>query len=59
MPKQEKYDLCIIGGGPAGYAASMRAVDFKKRVVLIEKGKVGGLQFPVTEVELPTLFSFS
>lgn len=42
MPKEVKYDLCIIGGGPAGYAAAMRAVDLKKRVVLIERGKIGG-----------------
>jgi dihydrolipoamide dehydrogenase len=38
----EKYDLCIIGGGPAGYAAAMRAIDFDKKVVLIEKDKLGG-----------------
>ena len=38
----DKYDLCIIGAGPSGYAAAMRAVDFGKRVVLIEKDKVGG-----------------
>lgn len=38
----EKYDLCVIGGGPAGYAAAMRAIDFGKRVVLIERDKVGG-----------------
>ena len=33
----DKYDLCVIGGGPAGYAAAMRAIDFGKRVILIEK----------------------
>ena len=38
----DKYDLCIIGAGPSGYAAAMRAVDFGKKVVLIEKDKVGG-----------------
>lgn len=38
----KKYDLCIIGGGPAGYAAAMRAVDLGKQVALIEKDKVGG-----------------
>ncbi len=38
----EQYDLCVIGGGPAGYAAAMRAIDFGKRVILIEKSKVGG-----------------
>jgi dihydrolipoamide dehydrogenase len=40
--EQEKFDICIIGGGPAGYAAAMRAIDFGKKVLLIEKDKVGG-----------------
>jgi dihydrolipoamide dehydrogenase len=38
----EKFDLCVIGGGPAGYAAAMRAIDFDKKVILIEKDKLGG-----------------
>jgi dihydrolipoamide dehydrogenase len=37
-----KYDVVVLGGGPAGYAAAMRAVDFGKRVCLVEKSKVGG-----------------
>ena len=36
------FDLCVIGGGPAGYAAAMRAIDLGKRVVLIERDKIGG-----------------
>ncbi len=38
----KRFDICIIGGGPAGYAAAMRALDFNKKVVLIEKNKLGG-----------------
>ncbi len=38
----KKYDVCIIGAGPAGYAAAMRAIDFNKKVLLIEKNKLGG-----------------
>src|SRR5882757_8814898 len=38
----EKFDLVVIGAGPSGYAAAMRAIDFKKRTLLIERGKVGG-----------------
>ena len=34
--------MCVLGGGPAGYAGVMRAVDFGKRVILIEKEKLGG-----------------
>ncbi len=37
-----KYDLIIIGAGPAGYAAAMRALDFKKKILLIEKNRLGG-----------------
>lgn len=36
------YDLCVIGAGPAGYAAAMRAHDLGKRVVLVERDRVGG-----------------
>lgn len=38
----KKYDVIIIGAGPAGYAAAMRAIDFKKKVALIERDKLGG-----------------
>ena len=38
----EKFDLIVIGAGPSGYAAAMRALDFKKKVLLIEKNTVGG-----------------
>lgn len=38
----EKYDLIVIGGGPSGYAGAMRALDFNKKVLLIEKNRIGG-----------------
>ncbi|MCB0795579.1 MAG: NAD(P)/FAD-dependent oxidoreductase [Flavobacteriales bacterium] len=38
----EHYDLCVIGGGPAGYAAAMRALDLGMRTLLIEKDRIGG-----------------
>ena len=38
----EKYDLVVIGAGPSGYAAAMRALDFKKKTLLIERNEVGG-----------------
>jgi len=38
----KKYDLVVIGAGPSGYAAAMRALDFRKKTLLIEKGAVGG-----------------
>ena len=38
----EKFDLCVIGAGPSGFAAAMRGIDFGKKVALIEKNRVGG-----------------
>ncbi len=37
------YDIVVIGGGPAGYAAAIRAAQLKKRVLCIEKDKLGGI----------------
>ncbi|MFM2377321.1 MAG: hypothetical protein RLZZ165_2418, partial [Bacteroidota bacterium] len=42
MAKMDRYELCIIGAGPAGYAAAMRALDYGKRVLWIEKDQLGG-----------------
>ncbi len=38
----ERYDVCVIGAGPAGFAAAVRAWDYGKRVCLIERGPLGG-----------------
>jgi dihydrolipoamide dehydrogenase len=38
----EKCDVAILGGGPGGYVAAIRAAQLKKRVVLVEKDKIGG-----------------
>ena len=36
------WDVCIIGAGPSGYAAAVRAWDYGKRVCLVERGPLGG-----------------
>ncbi|MCR4291182.1 MAG: dihydrolipoyl dehydrogenase, partial [Candidatus Scalindua sp.] len=38
----KKYDLLIIGGGPGGYVAAIKAAQLRLSVGLIEKDKVGG-----------------
>jgi len=38
-----KYDIAIVGGGPGGYVAAIRAAQLGKKVALIEKERVGGL----------------
>src|SRR5438045_7044102 len=48
QPKSEKpktnynYDIIVIGGGPAGYAAHIRAGQLNKRVLCIAKENLGG-----------------
>jgi len=39
---KSKIDLAIVGGGPAGYVAAIRAAQRGARVLLIEKERVGG-----------------
>jgi len=36
------YDLTVIGAGPGGYVAALRAAQMGKRVVIIEKNELGG-----------------
>lgn len=38
----DKYDIAIIGGGPGGYPAAIRAAQLGAKVVLIEKEFPGG-----------------
>jgi len=37
-----KYDLAILGGGPGGYVAAIRASQLGMKTCLVEKGLVGG-----------------
>ncbi len=39
----ESYDLIVIGSGPAGYAAAMKAFDYKMKVCLVEAKNLGGI----------------
>jgi len=39
----EKYDLIIIGGGPAGYHGAERAAHHGLKTLVIEKNKLGGV----------------
>ena len=38
-----KYQIAIIGGGPAGYTAAEQLANSGKSVVLFEKNKIGGV----------------
>lgn len=42
MSSEKIYDLCVVGGGPAGYAGAIYAAKSGMSVALIEKDSLGG-----------------
>lgn len=40
--KIDKFDVCIIGAGAAGFAGAMRALDLGKHVCILENDEIGG-----------------
>ncbi|MDP6338802.1 MAG: dihydrolipoyl dehydrogenase [Candidatus Marinimicrobia bacterium] len=38
-----KFDIAVLGGGPGGYVAAIRAAQLGKKVAIIEKDKLGGI----------------
>ena len=39
---EKKYDIAVIGAGPGGYIAALRAAQLDKKVALVEEHKIGG-----------------
>ena len=37
------YDLIVIGGGPGGYVAAVRAAELGKKVAVVERAEAGGV----------------
>lgn len=42
MDMAKEYDLVIIGAGPGGYTAALKAADYGIRTLVIEEKKLGG-----------------
>jgi dihydrolipoamide dehydrogenase len=40
---EQSYDLVIIGSGPGGYVAAIRAAQLKLKTAIIEEDKLGGI----------------
>ncbi len=38
----DSYDVIVIGGGPGGYVAAIRAAQLGKKTAVVEKDKAGG-----------------
>ncbi|WP_160000608.1 dihydrolipoyl dehydrogenase [Roseomonas sp. 18066] len=39
----EQFDLVVVGGGPGGYVAAIRASQLKMKVALVEREHLGGI----------------
>lgn len=39
---EDSYNVIVIGGGPAGYVAAIRAAQHGAKVAIVEKGEFGG-----------------
>lgn len=42
MELDKHYDLIVIGGGPGGYPAALKAAGLGKKTALVEAGELGG-----------------
>jgi dihydrolipoamide dehydrogenase len=43
MAELKKYDLVVLGGGPGGYVAAIRAAQLGMKVGCVERDKLGGI----------------
>ncbi len=38
-----RCDVLVLGSGPGGYVAAIRAAQLGKKVILVERGELGGV----------------
>jgi len=56
---KQKYDVAVIGAGPGGYIAALKAAETNKRVALIERDKFGGTCLNLGCIPTKTLYQSS
>lgn len=57
MTEKQRFDIAIIGAGPGGYVAAIKAAQMGRKVALIEKKSLGGTCLNVGCIPSKTLLS--
>ncbi len=57
MTERKKFEIAVIGSGPGGYVAAIKAAQLGKSVALIEKDKLGGTCLNVGCIPTKTLLA--
>lgn len=57
MEEKQYFDVVVIGAGPGGYVAAIKAAQTGKKVALIEKGDLGGTCLNVGCIPTKTLIA--
>ncbi len=57
MTDRKKHDIAVIGAGPGGYVAAIKAAQMGKSVALIDKGPLGGCCLNVGCIPTKTLLA--
>ena len=57
MTERKRFDICVIGSGPGGYIAAIKAAQLGRSVALIEKDSVGGTCLNVGCIPTKTLLA--
>src|SRR5262249_2795198 len=58
-PVPMRYDVCVLGAGPGGYAPGMRAPALGKKVALVERRRVGGAGIHAGALSSKTMWHLS
>lgn len=57
MTLREQFDIAVIGGGPGGYVAAIKASQSGKKICIIDKGHLGGTCLNVGCIPTKTLLA--